>query len=126
MVHYRPTQSSINAIVERDFPVQATNYHRRHPLPGPMFNSYGFGGYLVYSGIQVFVDGRGDLFERGGALSDYLQATLLKRGALNVLDRYQIGSCILTNGEPLAVVLGASPKWNRVYVDNVSEIFVRR
>ena len=50
---------------------------------------------------------------------------MMKPGALSVLDRYQISSCLLLKNEPLAIVLGASPDWKRVYVDKTGVLFVR-
>ena len=126
IVHYFPTRQDIEKIVARDFPVQALSYLEQHPVAGPMFNTYGFGGYLVYSGQKVFIDGRGDLYERGGVLTDYLAVSLIHPGSFSVLDRYGVQSCILSRGEPMAVVLLASPHWQRAYSDNTSEIFVRR
>jgi hypothetical protein len=124
--YYFPKSADIHRAVAKDFPVTAVAYLNQHPAPQPMFNTYNFGGYLVYSGRKVFIDGRGDLFERGGVFSDYLQASLIRAGALQVLDRYGVQSCLLQHGEPLTVVLAASPDWERVYHDNVSELFVRR
>jgi hypothetical protein len=126
IAYYFPKSADIHRAVAKDFPVDALAYLHRHPMPQPMFNTYNFGGYLVYSGQRVFIDGRGDLFERGGVFSDYLQASLIRTGALQVLDRYGVQSCILQRGEPLTVVLAASPNWQRVYHDNVSELFVKR
>jgi hypothetical protein len=126
MIHYLPTHKDIQKIVAEDFPVDGVEYLRAHPVPRPMFNTYGFGGYLVYAHQTVFLDGRGDLYERGGVLADYLTVSLLRPGALSVLERYQIQSCMLARGEPLAVVLDASPRWKKLYTDNVSVIFVRR
>jgi hypothetical protein len=126
IAHYFPTSPDLQRTVSKQFPVAAVSYLHQHSVPEPMFNTYAFGGYLVYAGQKVFVDGRGDLFERGGVLSDYMQASLIRTGALQVLDRYQVRSCMLQRGEPLAVVLAASPNWERVYHDNVSELFVRR
>ena len=91
-----------------------------------MLNSYGFGGYLVYSGRTVFIDGRADVYERAGVLSDYMHISLLKPGALAVLNGYGVRSCLLARDEPLTVVLAASQDWTRVYRDDVSEVFVRR
>ena len=53
----------------RQFPVRAVEYLRQHPLPGPMYNTYGYGGYLIWSlpEHKVFIDGRADVYERGGA-----------------------------------------------------------
>jgi hypothetical protein len=90
-----------------------------------MFNTYGYGGYLVWSGQKVFIDGRGDLYEQGGVFSDYMHITLLKPGALAVLQGYHVGSCLLEWSEPMSTVLSASPDWKKIYSDNVSALFVR-
>ena len=37
-----------------------------------MFNNYGLGGYLVWHGIKVFIDGRADLYSPLGIFEDYL------------------------------------------------------
>jgi hypothetical protein len=90
-----------------------------------MFNNYGFGGYLLAVGRKTFIDGRGDIFERSGVLTDYVYMVRINPGALAVLDGYQITHCLLSSGEPLEVVLMASPDWKRVYFDRTSAIFVR-
>jgi hypothetical protein len=126
MVHYFPSSQDFKAVVARTFPINATEYLRQNPVPGPMFNTYGFGGYLLYSDVKVFVDGRADLFERGGVLGDYLYASHLKSGTLAVLRNYGIQSCLLQHGEPLATLLTAQPDWKQVYRDDVSVVFVRR
>ena len=125
MVHYTPSSNSIEKKVEADFPVEAVSYLNSHSVPGPTLNTYGFGGYLVGAGRKVFIDGRGDLYERSGVLADYIQLMMMKPGALSVLDRYQISSCLLLKNEPLAIVLGDSPGWKRVYADKTAVIFVR-
>ena len=45
---------------ETRFPVAAVDYLRRAHPPGPMFNSYNFGGYLMltFPEDKVFIDGR--------------------------------------------------------------------
>jgi len=126
MIHYAPSREALQERVDRDFPVAAVAYLDTHKVPGPMLNAYYFGGYLVGTGRKVYIDGRGDLYERSGILSDFLALTELKPGALQILDRYQIASCLLTKDEPLAMVLTTSPKWTRVYSDGTSALFVRR
>jgi hypothetical protein len=126
VVHYYPTRSYLNSKVEQKSPVRAVEFLRSHPLPGPMLNSYDFGGYLVWTGQRVFIDGRSELYEDGGVLADYFDLTLLKPGALDILRRYQIQSCLLKSSDPLAVVLAALPDWQTVYFDQTSTIFVRK
>lgn len=126
MVHYFPSRAFLDEKVAEKFPSKAVDYLREHQVPGPMFNNYGFGGYLVWSGQKVFIDGRGDLYERGGVFSDYLQIVQVKPAALAVLRNYGIQSCLIERGATLASLLGVSPEWREVYADSTSEIFVRQ
>jgi hypothetical protein len=125
MVHYFPSRASLEKKIAQNFPVQAVEYLQQHPVAGPMFDSYGFGGYLVGQGYPTFIDGRGDLFERGGVLNDYMQTTDLKPGGLDVLRRYQIQGCLLKPDDALSTALTASPQWRKAYVDDVAVLFVR-
>jgi hypothetical protein len=129
MLHYFPSQSQIEENVNAHFPVLAISYLKDHPLAGPMFNSYVFGGYLVYSTNdehKVFIDGRGELYEPGGVYADYLHISLMKPGLLSVLHNYGIKTCLVRRDDPLAVLLGALPKWKLLYSDNVSTLLVRQ
>jgi len=52
-------------INEDFYPVDAVEFVDKHGLQGPMFNSYGFGGYLIWRfhpTRKVFVDGRFDAY----------------------------------------------------------------
>jgi hypothetical protein len=128
IVHYFPSRANLDRGIAQKFPVRAVQYLRQHPVPGPMFNAYFFGGYLVSElGPQqrVFIDGRAELYETSGVLDDYLRITFLKPGGLDVLRRYQIQSCLLGRDDALSTVLRASPDWKQVYGDHVSVLFVR-
>jgi hypothetical protein len=129
MIRYFPSQRDLRQRVAEQFPSQAVQYLRSHPAPEPMLDSYGFGGYLIWSmGPQqkVFIDGRSEIYERGGVLADYVQLTQMKPGGLDVLRRYHIQSCLLTRDEPLSTALAALPDWEEVYQDDTSRLFVRR
>jgi hypothetical protein len=126
MIHYFPANTDLQRRVDASFPVHAVQYLREHPAPSPMFNTYGFGGYLVWSDYKVFVDGRADPYERGGSLGDYFHIARLEPGTLSVLRAYRIQTCLLDRREPLATVLSALPDWRQVYADNVAVLFVRR
>lgn len=125
MAHYFPSRAKLDTKVGEKFPVHAVEYLRQHPIPGPMLNNYGFGGYLIDAGYRTFIDGRADLFERGGVFGDYVRLMGLQPGGLDILRRYEIQSCLIDRDEPLATVLLASPDWKRIYVDNVSALYVR-
>jgi hypothetical protein len=126
VVHYFPSRSDMDKKVADQFPVQALAYMEQHSVPGPLFNSYGFGGYMVEAGYKTFIDGRSELFEQTGVLNDYMHITMLKPGAMQVLNGYGIRSCLLQRDEPLSTVLASMPDWQKLYSDNVSALYVRR
>lgn len=129
MTLYFPSLKKIERDVAKEYPVDAVNYLRDHPIEGAMFNSYGFGGYLVYSRSdknKVFIDGRGELYERAGIFADYVVISLIKPGLLDVFQRYNIKVCLLDRREQLVVFLLASSEWEQVYADPVTIILVRR
>ena len=93
-----------------------------------MYNTYGYGGYLIYTldgRNKVFIDGRGDLYERTGVLADYMKIADLAPGALDLLRLYNVQSCLIDHDEALATVLSASSQWKRAYADEMSALFVR-
>jgi hypothetical protein len=128
MVWYFPSSSDLEHKLEAQFPVRAVNFLRSHPVPGLMFNNYGFGGYLVknFPEQRVFLDGRGELYELGGVFAEYMQISGLKPAGFPLLKSYGIRLCLLENGEPLTVALSAQPDWKRIYTDDKSVILVRR
>jgi hypothetical protein len=128
LIYYFPSRAELDRSIARNFPSKAVAYLEQHPVPRPMFNTYGFGGYLVWARgpyHKVFIDGRGDVYERGGVLGDYLYISSIKPGALAVLDGYGVQSCLLEHGEALTTLLSASPQWQRVYADDESWLYVR-
>jgi hypothetical protein len=128
LAHFLPSQSDIQAKIADEFPVKAVEYLKTHAVPGPMFNNYRYGGYLVWTqppGRGDFIDGRGDVFERGGVFADYMHISLLKPGAFAVLNGYGIRSCLVERDEPLATALAVLPNWKAEYSDSRSVLFVR-
>src|SRR5258706_3622287 len=43
-------------------PASALQAARAAGLNGPVLNNYNFGGFLIFSGVPVFIDGRADLY----------------------------------------------------------------
>src|SRR5260370_12776998 len=52
MVWYFPTRARLQEIVSSHFPVRAVDYVRAHAIPGPMYNTYGYGGYFLCAVLQ--------------------------------------------------------------------------
>lgn len=129
IIFYFPGRGALQKDVADSFPVGAVNYLRQHDVPGPMFNAYGYGGYLVWAfgpERKVFIDGRSELYELGGVLNDYMHIQDLEPGAFTLLRNYGIQSCLLDRDQSLTTAMEALPDWQKVYSDNRSVILVRR
>lgn len=109
-------------------PVKAVEYIKAHHLTGNMVNGYGYGGYLIWALPEhpVFIDGRADLYEWAGVLANYRKWGLLQADPNVLLNKYNIGFCLMERDSPMAFVLPLMPEWKEVYSDNTSVIFVRR
>ena len=129
IVWFFPSRARLESIMEEKWPVKAVAYLKQHPAPRPMYNNYGYGGYLIWQldgQNRVFVDGRADIYERVGVLSDYLSISRLALTAPFLLNAYNIQSCLIARDEALATLLANSPQWQRVYGDKLSVLFVRK
>lgn len=96
-------------------------------LTGPVLNNYGFGGYLIFSGIAPFIDGRADMYG-DDFLKAYLKALGLKssQSLEEMLEKYAIEWTLLIPGTPAVALLDHLPEWQRFYADEVAVIHVRK
>jgi len=129
VVWFFPSRARLESIMEEKWPVKAVAYLKLHPAPLPMYNTYGYGGYLIWQldgQNKVFVDGRADIYEQTGVLADYFSISRLGVAAPFLLDAYGIRSCLIDRGEALGTLLSASPGWEKIYGDKLSALYVRR
>jgi hypothetical protein len=128
IIWYFPKTSDLEKAVDQIYPVRAVQYLRQHPVHAPMFNEYGFGGFLVgqLPELPVFIDGRGDLYERAGIFGEYIEVADLKPAAFRILDQHHIQACLLHRKDALSTALGAMPGWELRYSDALTAIYVRR
>jgi hypothetical protein len=129
LIGFFPSQKFLEDGVARDYPVQAVKYLQAHPAEGPLFNDYGWGGYLIWSlhpEQKVFIDGRADIYEYSGVLPDYLSIVRIEPGALSLLRKYNVQACLVRRKEAISTLLAASPEWEQTYADELSAIFVRK
>ena len=110
-------------------PVGAAEYLRETDLPGRMFNSYNWGGYLIWSLYPekpVFVDGRTDLYALNSqVLEDYVLVHWQRPGWREVFERYGIGYAVTERGGLLDVALAGEGGWDEVYGDDVAVVYLR-
>jgi hypothetical protein len=92
----------------------------------PVFNDWLIGGYLIFTGMRPYIDGRAELYG-AGFIRTYLQivrpdAVLMRETFV----RYGVVWTLLAPGNRAMVVLDLMPEWCRVYRDDAAVVHVRR
>jgi hypothetical protein len=114
----------LDRAISHEFPVDAANFLRRNPLPGPIYNDFNWGSFLIWymSNYPVSFDGRTDLYgeKLDGIIArsregDYSSDPILKESRLVLLQK----------GLPLTAALARDPQFKAVYEDQIAVIFVR-
>ena len=120
------------AQVQRQYPVKAADYLARHPEIGTrMFNSYGWGGYLIY---RFYPDPNRRVYAFGEAsvlgdqvINNYQEIAVLRTNWATQLQRDDVDYIVFSPQDALTNVLLYLPNvWEKVYEDPVAIIFVRR
>ena len=122
-----PNSRNLEEQIENQSPKKAVDFIKANHLSGPMLNDYGFGGYLIWAAPEhpVFVDGRGDVFEWTGVLTEFGKWATLQSDPNELLQKYNVSFCLLARQAPMAHVLPLLQGWKMVYSDDNSVIFVR-
>ncbi len=109
-------------------PVAAVEFLKAQRLPGPIYNRYGWGGYLIYQlypEYRVYIDGRADVY--GDAF--FTEAMRTYDGVndwAQSLDRHGIKTVLISPDAPLANLLRNDGRnWKLVYEDEDAVIFSR-
>lgn len=117
------------------FPAGAAQFLRDHGITAPLFNTYEYGGYLIWRGERVFIDGRA-LSET--AFQDYRMIMGTPPGDARrdqTLARYGVGAMVVNGFEynsgtlypvVLAMTDPAESGWKLVYDDPQALVFVRQ
>jgi hypothetical protein len=116
------------------YPAGATAFLAAHHVNAPLFNTYEYGGYLIWKGFPVFIDGRA-LSE--SVFQDYrviLAAPSEDPGRFSLLNRYNVSAMLIDGFEynggtfyPLVrgMLEHAADEWKLVYIDPESLVFLR-
>jgi hypothetical protein len=105
-------------------PTEAVAYIEREKPSGPLFNSYNWGGYVLwelYPDYLSFVDGRTDLFD-DEILKRYLETWRADRGWEDFLDEWGIRLVLIEPWAPLAREL-QDADWILLYSDDQALVF---
>jgi hypothetical protein len=111
----------------QNFPKTAVDWLLENKPAGNLFNSYNWGGYLIwrtYPQARVYIDGRADVY--GDAfIVNYLSIYNAKPGWEEKLNNQAVQTVLVESDAPLANDLRQSPAWHIAFTDKQSTIFVK-
>jgi hypothetical protein len=116
------------------YPAGAAAFLKAHHISAPLFNTYEYGGYLIWKDVPVFIDGRAlseTVFEDYRAI---LGAPAADPARFAILAKHHVGAILINAFEynagtlyPLVVALAqpGNATWTLVYEDPQSLLFLR-
>jgi hypothetical protein len=111
-----------------NYPAAAVDFITKEKPPQPIYNEYGWGGYLIwrlYPEYRVNMDGRADVY--GDTLiEEFLSVHVGETEWRNSLDKQGVRTVLLRPDVPLASLLRQDLAWQKIFEDQRSVIFVRR
>jgi hypothetical protein len=118
-------RSGVAHVARSTTPTAALDAARAAHVAGPVLNDFAFGGYLIFSGVEPFIDGRAELY--GDAfIRHYVETMLLERDQLpQLLTEYGITWTLISPNRPAVVLLDHLPGWHRLYADSIAVVHVR-
>jgi hypothetical protein len=114
----------VDAFTQKSLPVEAVFYLKSTTInEGRLFNTYNWGGYLIYNYPEqkVFVDGRTDLFG-DEILGEWLTVIQAADGWQTALEKWGVTRIIIEPDRPLAKVLPYNG-WIETYRDSVAVVY---
>jgi len=111
--------------IDKEYPVRAASLIAESRLPGPLYNSYNWGEYLVFNlpDYPVAIDGRTDLF--GAAMDTRAMATVNAYDLAHDSDFQRARVIVLERFLPLAAFLANDPHYKLVYSDHLAVVFTK-
>lgn len=109
------------------FPQDAVAYLQKNQPPGPMFNSYNFGGYLLWAYPQekVFIDGRAFTVYSESHFEDVVRLYQRPESFRELESRHGLRLAVLQRqgrGAALFAWLCAQPDWQVVHLDPLAAV----
>lgn len=121
----RLSPARVDERLQAEFPVGATAWLVDERPEGELFNTFDWGGYLMWEApeYRVSIDGRTDVYD--DYLLTYDSTIRAEPGWQDELDRERVSTVLLERGLPLVEALRNEPGWQVAYEDAVAIGFTR-
>ena len=122
LLHLREKQGEF---IKQFYPVKAVEYIQKESIDGRIFNSYNWGGYMIwnlYPAQRVYIDGRCDMYGTD-FVTRFVDIYSTKPGWENALKADEIEYVLVEPNTYLAYALVDHQGWKTIFRDNVSVLF---
>jgi len=116
---------ALMAVIDQIYPIRATEFVRDSRLPGPMYNSYNWGGFLTLTYVSI----------QSRSIPAWMLMETSWRRALSIPSTPSAGRTIpilpaptfvlLERSVPLASALEGDPRYRLAYKDHLAAVFIR-
>jgi hypothetical protein len=124
---YRVSNSTLEKSIKKEYPVAAASFIEQRRLPGPLYNHFDWGGYLIWRlpALPVSIDGRSNLHD----------ATRIRRswevwnGKRDWASDPELAAANIVIAEKdfaLTQLLRLDSRFEQVYEDEIAVVFVAR
>ncbi len=113
---------------DKILPASAANWIVEHQPVGKLFNSYNWGGYLLWRlwpEYPIYTDGRTDVYANA-FLQEYLKIVTGQLDAPALFDERGIKLVMIEQESPLVAQLLESGRWQAAYRDDKAAVLTRR
>lgn len=91
-----------------------------------VLNPYDWGGYLIFHGQKVFIDGRADIYHFEGEVFQDAMEVLGKFEVVEIINKYHPDSILCRKNSLMNKYLALLPGWVKTYEDNVAVVYKAR
>lgn len=112
--------------VEANYPAGAINWLKTNRPEGRLFNSYNWGGYILWKlpTYPVFIDGRADMYG-SNLISQWQDVANGRENASQILNTWRVNTILLEPGWPIINIL-EKESWEIAYQDELSVVLLRK
>jgi hypothetical protein len=111
----------------RRYPAAAVEFIRASRPPGPIYNRYGWGGYVINKlspDYPVYIDGRADVYG-DELMTEAMTSYDGGKHWQQTLERHSVRTVLVEPGAPIASLLRQTPGWEKIYEDCQAVVFTR-
>jgi hypothetical protein len=108
----------------KSLPVDAVAFIKHAQYPGRIFNSYDWGGYLLWAlpEYPVFVDGRTDLYD-DAVIDQWLNVVRGEDGWQKILSDNNVHLILIEKKATITLMLDETADWRKVFEDDLAAVY---